>query len=165
MINGIHHVAIVTRGFERMLTFYTDGVGFEVAYEAAWEVDNPYSEAVLGIKDSAGRLAVLRAGNAYLELHEYLEPAGRSLPEDNRPCDQGYRHICLDVTDIDAVYERLLAAGMHFPAPPTRIEGLDLRTVYARDPEGNLVEVQETLTRNGLALSNLEKLGAGAWTP
>ncbi|VVO78451.1 hypothetical protein PS874_01540 [Pseudomonas fluorescens] len=30
----------------------------------------------------------------------------------------GITHFCLDVKDIDRVYQRLLAAGLHFHGPP-----------------------------------------------
>jgi catechol 2,3-dioxygenase-like lactoylglutathione lyase family enzyme len=58
-------------------------------------------------------------------------------------CDHGITHIALDVRNIGAEYERLSAAGMRFHCPP-----LDMGTVkatYGRDPDGNVVELQEIL--------------------
>ena len=61
----------------------------------------------------------------------------------NRPvCDQGITHICLQVTDIDAEYARLSAAGMRFHCAPQTAPGL-CRATYGRDPDGNIVELIE----------------------
>ena len=56
-------------------------------------------------------------------------------------CDHGITHICLDVADIDAEYERLKSAGMMFRCPPQGMGGL--RATDGRDPDGNVVELLE----------------------
>ncbi len=56
------------------------------------------------------------------------------------------------MTDLDAEYERLKAAGMRFHCPPQAI-GIDVRTTYGRDPDGNVIELQEVLnTESPIAL-------------
>lgn len=168
MINGIHHVALVVNDFDKMLAFYTDAVGFEKVFEASFDEDTPNAERVLGISGAVGRMVGLKAGNTYFELHQYTQPAAEedASAAGNRPCDQGIRHFCLDVTDIEEVYERLKEAGLESKYPPTLVEFADIKSVYARDPEGNLVEVQELLTnKTGYSLASLEKLREGAWSP
>jgi len=98
VIRGIHHVAINTANLERMLAFYRDVVGFEVVFESGWK-DDAQIDSVVGLRGSAAKQAMLRAGNAYLELFEYSAPAARDAAP-LRPCDRGYTHLCLDVTDI-----------------------------------------------------------------
>ena len=53
-------------------------------------------------------------------------------------------HIAFDVTDIDAEYERLKAAGVEFISPPQKL-GAGCASCYLYDPDGNLVELQEIL--------------------
>ena len=87
---------------------------------------------------------MLRAGNTYLELFEYESPPPATGDPERPVCDHGITHIALDVRDTDAECERLSAAGMHFHCPP-----LDLglaKATYGRDPDGNVVELQEILT-------------------
>ena len=43
------------------------------------------------------------------------------------------------MTDVDAEYQRLTAAGMRFHCPPQDLGGA--RTTYGRDPDGNVVQV------------------------
>jgi extradiol dioxygenase family protein len=84
---------------------------------------------------------MLKKGNAYLELFQYESPVPKEA-DPNRPVnDHGFTHICLDVTDLDGEYERLKAAGMHFHCAP--IDMPNEKTVYGRDPFGNVLELQE----------------------
>lgn len=147
MIRGIHHVAICTPDLDRLAAFYTDVIGFDEAMATSWS-DRPLIDRMIGLTGSAARQVMLRAGNAYLELFEYTSPEPTPADPDRNPANHGYTHFCLDVTDIDAEYERLSAKGMSFHSPPpTRDEmsGGPIRAIYARDPDGNIVELQEIL--------------------
>lgn len=64
--------------------------------------------------------------------------------------DAGITHICLDVVDSDGEYERLKAAGMQFISPPQAI--FFVKTAFGRDPDGNLVELQEILEDHPIAI-------------
>jgi catechol 2,3-dioxygenase-like lactoylglutathione lyase family enzyme len=147
MINAIHHVAISTGDMERSLKFYRDLLGLEVIMEGGWESGSPESqmaEKINALKAPAAKMALLKTGNAMIEIFEYSSPQPKS-GDPNRPvCDHGITHICLDVTDLDAEYDRLKAAGMTFHCPPQML-GRSVKTTYGRDPDGNVVELQEIL--------------------
>ena len=71
MIRGIHHTAISTGDIERALAFYRDLLGFEMVYPSAWEIGPKSADGITGLKDSAARVVMLRAGNACIELFQY----------------------------------------------------------------------------------------------
>jgi catechol 2,3-dioxygenase-like lactoylglutathione lyase family enzyme len=144
MIRGIHHTAISTRNLERALGFYRDLLGFEMVFEFAWPEGAEIADQITGLKSSSARAAMLRAGNAFIELFEFASPP--PVPGDpKRPvCDHGITHIALDVRDIDAEYARLSEAGMIFHCPPQDL-GPGTRATYGRDPDGNVVELQQIL--------------------
>ncbi len=147
MIRGIHHVAICTPDLDRLTAFYTDVMGFEPVMTAAWR-DRPIVDRMIGVAGSAARQVMLRAGNAYLELFEYESPTPVIADPDRGPSNHGYTHFCIDVTDIDAEHARLSANGMTFHGPPptsAEIGNARLRAIYGRDPDGNIVELQEVL--------------------
>lgn len=152
MIRGIHHIALHTPDLERLLRFYCDLIGFEEVSRAAWK-DNALIDEVIGVQGSAAKQAMLRAGNVHLELFEYASPAGRSAAP-LRPNDHGYTHLCLDVTDIEREFDRLSRAGMAFTRRPGDFGAV--KAVYGRDPDGNLVEIQETFAAEP---ATLERLG------
>jgi glyoxylase I family protein len=143
MIRGVHHTAISTGNLERALRFYRDLLGFRVAAEFAWPAGTAVADAITGLRDSAARAVMLRAGNALVELFEYTSPPPRPLDPRRPVSDHGITHICLDVKDLDAEYTRLVAAGMTFHCPPQDLGGV--RTTYGRDPDGNVIELQEVL--------------------
>jgi len=147
MIRGIHHVAINTPDLDRLAGFYTEVMGFEEVMATAWR-DRPMIDRMVGLTNSAARQVMLKAGNAYLELFQYESPEPTPADPGRNPANHGYTHFCIDVVDIDAEYERLSANGMSFhSSPPTteEMKGSHLRAIYARDPDGNIVELQEIL--------------------
>jgi len=147
MIRGIHHVGLSTPDLDRLLEFYRDVMGFEVVMTSHWR-DRDIIDRMVGLTGSAARQVMLKSGNAFLELFQYESPTPRPAAADRTAADHGYTHFCIDVVDIDAEYERLSANGMTFHAPPPSVDEMGharLRAIYARDPDGNIVELQEVL--------------------
>ena len=66
---------------------------------------------------------------------------------DGRQDDVGYVYICFEVDDLDAVYQRMSAAGYDFHSEPQlgeegQIEGS--KFCVMRDPDGKTIEFIET---------------------
>ena len=142
MIRGIHHVAISTPDLERIVAFYRDVIGAKVVYEGGWPQGSERIDAIVGLKNSHAKQAMLRLGNAYLEFFEYVQPEGQHKDPAYGVNDHGYTHFCLDVQDIDAEYERLQRHGVTFNCPPPDLPG-PIRATYGRDPDGNVIELQQ----------------------
>ncbi len=142
MIRGIHHVAVHVRDLDRMIAFYREALGFDV-------VGDPFSwrnaeivDKLIDVPGSAARGVMMRAGTCYLELFEFETPEPRAASPLN-PYDKGYTHFCIDVTDIEQEYERLKGLGATF-GHPGPIDMGHVKSVYGRDPEGNVIEIQQT---------------------
>ena len=142
MIRGIHHVAVHVRDLDRMIAFYRKAFGFEEVGEPFRWSDNPFIDRIVDVPHSAARGAMLRAGTCYLEMFEYSAPLPASATP-LQPYDKGYTHFCVDATDIDAEYTRLKNLGMTF-SQEAPIDVGHVKTIYGRDPEGNLIELQQT---------------------
>ena len=141
MINGIHHTAISTPDLDRALGFYRDLLGATVVTDFEWPAGLDVADRIVGLRSSSARAVLLRLGNAMIELFEFRAPTPRSGDPERPVCDHGITHICLDVSDVDAEYDRLLGAGMRFHCPPQDLGAV--RTTYGRDPDGNVIELQE----------------------
>ena len=84
----------------------------------------------------------------YIEVapHQYIElfhTAGRQLKEDRDLSDAyGYQHLCLEVDDIQAAYDAVVANGI---TPDTEIQlGADgAYQFWLVDPDGNRLELME----------------------
>ena len=152
MIKGIHHVAVHVHDLDRMIAFYRDAFGFRlVGDEFAWK-DEPVLDTLLDVPGSAAKGAMLRAGSCYLEMFQFQAPTGTT--DAQNPYDKGYTHFCVDVTDIDTEFERLKGLGMTFGAPAP-IDMGHVKSVYGRDPEGNVIEIQETATHCDFRMDQL----------
>lgn len=151
MIHGINHVAISTADIERLAAFYTGQLGFEEVFRLNWEVGTQVLDDITGLEDSSARIVMLRCSNACIELFEYATPAPKPGDPARPVCDHGITHVCLQVTDIDAEYERLSAAGMAFHCPPQPV-GSEIRATYGRDPDGNVVELLQAPPDHALSV-------------
>lgn len=148
MIVGLHHVAVSVPDIEAATAFYTEHLGFEIAFASEWDGDKPDNDRVIGLDDISAKVTMLRHSNAYVELWQYRRPEGRPLEPDHSPADHGLPHFCLQVTDIEAEHARLSAAGMTFHAAPVRLGAS--AAIYGRDPWGIIIELYEVPGPGGI---------------
>ena len=93
--------------------------------------------------------AMLRSPTGYrIELlHRVGNVAGIAV---ERPMDaaltRGFGHLALTVDDLEATYERLLAAGAASRMPPSPSPEPGVRIAFVADPEGNLIELLDRTT-------------------
>jgi len=158
MIRGIHHVAVHVHDMDRMIKFYKDAFGFEVVGEEFSWRDSEMIDKIVDVPNSAARGAMLRAGTCYIEMFQYSEPAPVSASP-LQAFDKGYTHFCVDVTEIEKEYERLRGLGMTFNQPGPFDVG-HVKSIYGRDPEGNLIELQQTAPICDFRLNQLPPLPA-----
>jgi glyoxylase I family protein len=147
MIRGIHHVSISTQNMDRIVRFYSGVLGCPVVIDTEISGDRDF-DTVVGLPDSNARVVFLQAGNAFIEFWEYVSPQGRGPIPDRPVNDVGVTHICFEVEEAQAVYEVLSAQGVPFVSEPQ-----DLGTVitcYARDPDGNVLEIRQGKNPRGL---------------
>ena len=139
MIKGIHHVAVGVPDFDRGLEFYRDLLGFEVVERTGWDRNNTLADRAVGLDETAAKMAMLKAPNAFIELWQYSNPE----PADHRqrPCDYGFPHFCLQVEGIQEEYDRLSAGGMRFVGPV--VDFGEISAIYGKDPFGNIIELYE----------------------
>lgn len=160
MINGVHHISLATADMARCLHFYRDLIGLTLIGEGHSQPGNISLETVVGLKDAAVHSAALRGGNVQIEVFQYKHPLPASGPP-ARPCDVGIRHICFDVTDIEAEYKRLKSAGVEFISEPQTMGNHRVKAVYARDPDHNIVELQEIFPGSLVDKSHVRGLEKG----
>lgn len=150
MIRQVDHINIVVADLARSLYFYGELLGFEPYQRAHLEGD--WIEEIVGLAGVSAEVVYLQppGGGPRLELICYETPSGQDLPANAHANTVGLRHLAFRVDDIQADYERLLAAGVKFIGPPTAVPAAAVthkagskRLCYCHDPDGVLVELAE----------------------
>ncbi len=150
-VQGVHHIGVSVPDIDRARTFYIDLLGaIEEVPPMEWR-DNPFIDDIIGLKGSAARQFMCRLGNTHIEVFEYTQPRSAPQEPDRGVHNFGYTHFAVQVDDIRACYERLLAAGIRIHAPPafgaikTGPDGrkTGYAATYCRDFFGNVFEIME----------------------
>jgi glyoxylase I family protein len=116
-----HHVAIYTSNYARIRAFYVETLGLPVL--GAFEGYN---------------IVFIGTGSTAIEIVE---------DTDARADNGGWRHLALEVPDVDGAYRELTAKGIAFHALPENFppEAPKMRIAFFRDPDGNEIELIEPL--------------------
>ncbi|MBN2215606.1 MAG: VOC family protein [Bacteroidales bacterium] len=141
------HTNIIARNWRKLAQFYIDVFGCVPVYPER-DLAGEWIDRLTNLNGVRIRGIHLRlpgkASGPTLEIFEYNQQAGSTKPPAiNNP---GFGHIAFRVNDVQEVLERLLQhGGSEYGELVTRkIENLGTITViYARDPEGNIIELQK----------------------
>lgn len=121
-IEALDHLVLTVADIDETVGFYCGLLGME--------------EVVFG----GGRRA-LRFGTQKINLHR----AGAEFSPAARRPTPGSGDLCFLVASLEAVIARLQEAGVPIEEGPVSRTGAlsPLRSVYIRDPDGNLIELSE----------------------
>jgi len=140
----IIHIGITVTGIDEFVEFYSKYFGFELkrrgVFPEGFIADTP--ELYKLKAGSYADFAFLESPNGIaLELFKFNELLPAQQYVWNRP---GYHHLCLRVPDVPALYEKMSAEGVEFYFAPKRMGDADAHWVYLKDPDGNMLELQDT---------------------
>jgi predicted enzyme related to lactoylglutathione lyase len=108
------------RDLPRAIRFYEDVMEFEMVVDQGWS-----------------KIYRIREG-AYLGLVDGEK--GYHRASDTKPVI-----ICLNVKDADVWYEMLKGKGVEIEEKPQESERLKIKVFMFKDPEGYVIEIQESL--------------------
>lgn len=132
----LDHVGLTVADLDAMSAWYCQHLDLAIEFEFALDhVD--LSGAMLRSADGWRLELLSRPGNvAGLQAANPVEAA----------LTRGYGHVALDVPDVDAAYDALIAAGAADRMSPRPSPEPGVRMAYVADPEGNLVELLDRST-------------------
>jgi lactoylglutathione lyase len=140
------HTNLMARDWRRLVKFYCDVFGC-VPKPPERDISGDWIDRVANLKNARLRgmhllLPGFNQGGPTLEIFTYDEMNPGSKPVANEP---GYGHLAFAVDDVPAALAAVIAAGGSTVGEITisRVAGVgQLNMVYARDPEGNIIELQ-----------------------
>ena len=128
MLVGFEHVGMTSGNMDRTIDFYCGLLGLTLAMRK---------------KNLRGELAFLDTGSGMLEIACPVANISRS--RDVPPHEAGMRHLTFAYDDIDAIVEKLDAAGIDIIEYPRKAIYTQMlqRVAFVRDPDGIIVELVE----------------------
>ena len=145
--SAVSHVAMCVRNLEQSLRFYCDLLGFTVSKDELQDTRTGGLPHLYHDRHAQRRVVHLRYGDRnsvpFLVLTEHPGDTVSGAPI---MLDQvGISHMSFTVPNVEALTQRLLAAGARTcgPADAFRDANGRLRTVFFHDPDGILVQFDE----------------------
>ena len=141
------HTNLIAKDWRRLVQFYSEVFGCqprgpERDLSGSW-LDSVNAVPKAHLRGVHLRLPGYGDDGPTVEIFSYDRLIERGLPAANQ-C--GFAHIAFAVDDVDQALQAVIAAGGsavgQIATTPVAGVGM-LRVVYARDPEGNIVELQK----------------------
>jgi len=140
---GVNHIGMGVNDFGKMKEFYGETLAFNQLMAVFQDTWNPMSEMFRGSSHKLdGIMFSQEAGGVVVELIRIAVPLPKAIRKFTRYGDIGVNKLTIAVSDIDR-FVKEYRDKVNFCSEPksTTLPGLGAyRFVYARDPEGNLVE-------------------------
>lgn len=132
-IPSYHHLGIFTNNPQSLIQFYKEIFGFEV--EKTKPVSRDLMEQIFRIP-SPCTLTKLSLGQIILEI---ISPQNLNLKRREYEIS-GYNHWALEVADKEKFCQNLKQKGVAV----LEVKSDDRKIFFAKDPEGNLIEICES---------------------
>jgi len=126
MAYRFHHLHIICKDLEKMITFFTETL------EAKLVMRKKFGTADGASLDLQGTTVNLRVSRE-----------DETIVGDASQSSYGYDHIGLQVEDIETAYTELQAQGFSFLVPPTDIP--DLKMAFFKGPEDITIELVQVV--------------------
>lgn len=130
MLKGFEHIGMTVSNLDRSIAFYEGLLGMKLLLRKR--------------QPNGGEAAFLDAGGGQLEIGQ---PPGDPITPARRPTNNevGLKHITIAFDDMDAVYERLMAAGVESVEAPRDAFNQEMlaRVGFVLDPDGIVVELAQ----------------------
>lgn len=137
----LRHVGVTVSNLSRSIGFY-EALGFEVLFEV--ERKERFIGRIVGIEGAHLKIAMLRNGDATIELLQYISPISSELLGIVQPYKAGTVHLCFEGQAIRDAMEKLSGAGevrrrgveQTIPDGPQK----GARVAYWRGPDDEIIE-------------------------
>jgi predicted enzyme related to lactoylglutathione lyase len=139
------HTNLIAKDWKKLAQFYVDVFGCIPVYPER-DLSGDWIDKMTMIPGVKIRGIHLRLpGNENgptLEIFQYNEALGDNKHSIN---NYGFGHIAFHVSDVEDTVSKIIAhgGGKYGELTETKIEGIGIiKAIYATDPEGNIIEIQ-----------------------
>jgi catechol 2,3-dioxygenase-like lactoylglutathione lyase family enzyme len=137
----IDHINIVVNDLADAKQFFST-LGFVVIKEG--ELEGDWIDKIVKLPHVKAKYVALALPNTQtnLELIQYYSPVGEKDPKMSSPNQIGFRHMALEVKDIENVVATLKENGVTFFSD-IQVYNVTKKLCYLLGPEGIIIELAE----------------------
>jgi catechol 2,3-dioxygenase-like lactoylglutathione lyase family enzyme len=142
MAYRLHHLHIICKDLEKMITFFTETLEAKLVMRKKFGTADG---ATLDLQGTTVNLRVSREDEEMVGTTVNLRVSreDEEMVGDASQSSYGYDHIGLQVEDIETVFTELQAQGFKFFVPPTELP--DLKMAFFKGPEDITIELVQPL--------------------
>jgi len=139
------HLGVIVDDLDAAIAFFLE-LGFESGGRGF--VEGEAVDRIVGLEGVRSEFAFVRTpdGSGSLELIKNHAAADTDGPQSEPANRLGYRHIAIEIEDVNATVDRLRDKGFDLVGEVVDY-GNSYRLCYVRGPEGMIVELAEKLGR------------------
>lgn len=140
-MRGVRHTGIYVKDLESMISFYQNVFDLKIA---VWQKEcGDYTDTIFDERNVEIDVCKLEFSNkTMIELVHYAgEEEALGWNETIHRC--GKMHIAITVDSAENTYEKLKARGCQALSKPCNSPDGKVKVFFARDPEGNYLELVE----------------------
>src|SRR5215831_19120981 len=139
VFSKVTHIGVCVSDMKRSLEFYRDVLGFR--YVSELRVEGEPSDTLLALKGVRLHAVYLERDGFRLELLHYDAPSSHRPAPRHAMNDLGFTHLSIQVPSLEEAMAALTKAGVEVLRPTYVKVGNQGGAVFARDPDGLLVEL------------------------
>jgi catechol 2,3-dioxygenase-like lactoylglutathione lyase family enzyme len=138
------HLGVIVEDLDAAAEFFVS-LGFERG--GGGKVDGEDVDRITGLEGVRAEFLFVRTPDrtGSLELIKYHAPESGEGPQPWPANRLGYRHICIEVEDLNGIVDRLREQGFDLVGETCDF-GNSYRLCYVRGPEGLIVELAESIS-------------------
>ncbi len=144
-VQKIRAIGLTVSNVDRSQAFYTKALGFEPVSDITVQGQN-HSD-LEGVADAKIRIVTLKLGDEQIELMQYLNIAGKPIPQDSQSNDLWFQHFAIVVSNLDRAYAHLQSFPIESisTAPQTipqdNLASAGVRAFKFKDPDAHNLEL------------------------
>ena len=143
-MTALRHIGVYVSDMELMIAFYTEVFGMKIVSRAIEQGD--YTDTVIGagVHTELDVCKMTFPGGGMLELIS-ANVGSENRCRDHSLYDRGMHHISITVDSSEEMYRMLSDRGCECISIPTVNADSTAKVFFARDPEGNYLELVEMI--------------------
>ncbi|HEX7714722.1 MAG TPA: VOC family protein [Bacillota bacterium] len=133
------HLGMTVRDTGKTLDFYCNVLGAKLLWEPGPSQQGSQTDTIFGLANTRVLVSGIDLHGMVIEFFQFLEPR---VQEDSFKGDYrigGWKHLALEVEDIETEVEKLKQKGVYFRFPIQTLSN-GCRMTYFEDPDGIMLE-------------------------